>query len=262
MNILVCLKMVSQSTYSDTFDDASGAERLSGGQLGINPADAYALELALRLKDIDSSVHITAITMAPKTAEMILRTALAMGVDEAVHISDRIFAGADTIATSATLAGAIRSLPPQDLILCGKKAVDSETGHIGPQLGALLGIPVITNVLEFSASESGITALRSQENGTVQYGCGFPALLTVVNGTSMVRSATIMGMRRSKNVLVQLLTGAELGMDAAHAGQNASGTETIEVRQLRFAHRGGQRETSAEAGAAAIADMLRRAGNE
>lgn len=256
MNILVCMKMVSQSTYSDAFDDASGAERLSSGQLGINPADAYALELALRLKDRDSSVHITVITMAPQYAEHILRTALAMGADEAVHISDKVFAGADTIATANTLARAIKLLPRQDIILCGKKAIDSETGHIGPQLGALLEMTVITNVLDFDRTEASILVRRSQENGTSSYSCPFPALLTVVNGSSMVRAATILGLRRSKSVDIRLLTGAELGLDALSAGKNASGTETIEIKKLQFAHRHGKRETDAAKGAAVLATML------
>ena len=125
MNILVCLKMVSQARFTDSLND-TGADRLSGGQLVINPADAYALELALRLKDKKSDTFITVLTMAPQYAEHILRTALAMGADRAVHICDGAFAGSDTIMTALTISRAIEHIGPQDIILCGKKAIDSE----------------------------------------------------------------------------------------------------------------------------------------
>ena len=137
MNILVCLKMVSRATYTDMLcsDDASD-DRLSGGAIGINPADAYALETALKLKD-RYGAYVTVLSMSPMLAEPMLRSALAMGADEAVLVCDRIFAGSDTIATAKTLSAALKALPRQDMIFCGSKAIDSETGHIGAQLAAL-----------------------------------------------------------------------------------------------------------------------------
>lgn len=257
MNILVCLKMVSQSTYTDAIGNNKNADRLSDGQLVINPADAYALELALRMKDKDKTIKITAIMMAPQYAEHILRTALSMGADQAVHVSDQLFAGADTIATAETLARAITLLPSQDLILCGNKAIDSETGHIGPQLAVLLSLPAITNVIDMDRDGDTLLLQRSQEDGIAIY-CGrLPLLLTVVNGSRMVRSPTILGMRRSKNAPIRLIDGAALGLSEEFAGQKASGTETIQVKQLQFPHRHGQRLEDPVLGAEALALLLR-----
>ncbi len=249
MNIIVCLKMVSRSTYSDLFPESASSDRLSGGQLELNPADAYALELALRIKDKAPGTHITVITMAPKQGEQILRTALAMGADEAVHVSDRAYAGSDTVASAAVLAGAIRTLGHTDLILCGKKAIDSETGHIGPQLGQALGIPCIGNVLSFSADDGAVRALRAQADGTAEYRCPYPALLTVINGTSMVRVPTIFGLRRAKNAGIRVVSS-----DTVPAAK--SGTETVSVNELSFAHRHGVRETDIARGTEGLVGLL------
>lgn len=246
MNILVCVKMVSRATYTDALGfESAGQERLSGGVLCMNPADAYALELALRLRDNGTNCHITAMTMGPNSAQDILRDALAMGADEAVLISDPAFAGSDTVATASVLAAAVRLLPPQQLILCGKKAIDSETGHIGPQLAVLLDMPCIINVTSFSTEE--LTC--AQEDGMVKYAVSRPAVYTVVNGTSMVRMPTIMGLRRSKKAEIRRF-------DSSSIPPPLSGTETLSVTEQHFAYRSAVKETDADIGAAALLKML------
>ena len=125
MNILVCLKIVSQATFTDSLTDND--DRLSGGKLGINPADAYALELALRIKDNAPETMVTVVTMAPSYAENALRDAIAAGADRAVLICDSALAGSDTLVTANILAAAINRLGGFDLVLCGRKAIDSET---------------------------------------------------------------------------------------------------------------------------------------
>lgn len=246
MNILVCMKMVSRATYTDALGiENAGQERLSGGVLCMNPSDAYALELALRLRDGGVNCHITAMTMGPSSAEDILRDALAMGADEAVLVSDPAFAGSDTVATASVLAAAVRLLPPQQLILCGKKAIDSETGHIGPQMAVLLDMPCIINVTSFSTEE--LTC--AQEDGMARYSVDRPAVYTVVNGTSMVRMPTIMGLRRSKKAEIQRF-------DSSSISPFPSGTETLSVTEQHFAHRSAVKETDADAGAAALLKML------
>ena len=237
MNILVCLKMVSQARFTDSLGDI-GADRLSGGQLVINPADSYALELALRLKDKKSDTFITVLTMAPQYAEHILRTALAMGADKAVHICDSAFAGSDTIMTAQVIARAIKLLEPQDLILCGKKAIDSETGHIGPQLGAILGLPCAVNVTDIRfGTQSRIELVRSQENGTVLLGLDECAVITVCNGVGMVRSPGILGMRRSQSIPIDILDGRTLGFDDPKIGAKGSYTQTISVTDTQLRSR-------------------------
>ena len=104
MNILVCLKLTAQARFSDSLRD--GGERLDGGQVGINPADLYALELALRAKEKTPGAMVTVVAMAPDAAEHYLRDALAMGADRAVLVSDRRIAGSDTLVTARILAAA------------------------------------------------------------------------------------------------------------------------------------------------------------
>lgn len=257
MNILVCLKMVSRTTYTDALnpEDASG-DRLSTGTIEINPADLYALETALRMKD-RYGAYVTVLTMSPMSAEPILRNALAMGSDEAVLVCDRIFAGSDTLATAKTLSTAIRALPPQDMIFCGSKAIDSETGHIGAQLAALNELAYMSNVLAVSGVEEGAVGIRrAGKCGMEEYSLMLPAVLSVINGTDMIRSPTILGIRRGAKAPIRLMTGETLHLTEADSGKNASGTETIMVENLRFAHRHGAYSASAEEGILRLTEML------
>ncbi|MDK6028607.1 electron transfer flavoprotein subunit beta/FixA family protein [Ignisphaera sp. 4213-co] len=113
--------------------------------LEINPFDLYAIEVAKRIKKLFGGI-ITAISMAPPHAENALRDAIARGVDRAILLSDKRFAGADTLATSYTLASAIKKLGHFNLILCGEKSVDGDTAHVGPEVAEFLGIPHVSFV--------------------------------------------------------------------------------------------------------------------
>ena len=121
MRILVCAKLVSEPLYTDSLQEQS-TSRLSTGKLIMNPADAYGLELALRLRDTRPGSKLTILTLAPRSAENMLHTALAMGADEAVHVCDSCFAGSDTLATAVVLAAAVRAIDFQGLIVCGQKS--------------------------------------------------------------------------------------------------------------------------------------------
>ncbi len=241
MRILLCLKPVARQSFSDGFSDgfpaAAPTSRPSGSQTEFNPGDAYALELALRLKDHDSSVRITVMTMAPPPAEALLRQALAVGSDEAVLITDPLFAGADTLATSQILAAAIRLLPPQDLILCGKKAIDAETGHIGPQLACLLGLDCWSNVLRFTDD----ALVRAEYDGERTYPLPVHALITVINCSTALRAPSIAGLRTARDLPV-------LKLDSSVIPACASGTETLSVTEYAFARRFGGRERDLEKG--------------
>lgn len=255
MNILVCVKIVSQATFSDSLSDSN--DRLSGGKLGINPADAYALELALRIKDKEKGTMVTVLTMAPPYVEKSLRDAIAAGADEAVMICDSRAAGSDTLATSKIIAAAIKTLPPQDLILCGKKAIDSETGHIGPQLRVLLDMPLLTNVTSFALNAGTVTANCARDGVAAQYSGALPAILTVCNGTDMVRSPTIMGIRRSKNAVIKQLSLDELNVDVDEVGLEGSPTRTVSVETISF--RRGKKNlcNDAEAGSLKLMELLK-----
>lgn len=250
MNILVCLKIVSQATYQDSISDSD--DRLKGGAVGINPADAYALELALRIKDVHKEAMVTVVTMAPSFAEKVLRDAIATGADRALLISDARAAGSDTLVTSKILAAAIKTLPEQDVILCGRKAIDSETGHIAPQLSALLGVPVLTSVTKFSITEDKVFAVSTLDGFTAEYYGKMPCILSVVNGTDMVRSPTIMGMRRSKNAAIPVLNIDNIGIEASEAGLTGSPTRTVAVESLSFRKGHGIKTCDIDSGASEL----------
>lgn len=256
MNILVCMKIVSRSTFSDSISDTD--ERLSGGNLGINPADMYALELALRIKDRNPAAMVTVVTMAPLYAEKALRDCLAMGADNAVLISDERAAGSDTLATAKILSAAIRKMPKQDLILCGKKAIDSETGHIGPQLSVMLDMPVLTGVLSFSAEGGKTSAVCVRDGVTMSCNTDSHALLTVVNGTDMVRRPTIKGLRNSKTKEIKCFSLDDLRVDPRCVGFYGSPTRTVSIENISF-KRGKQKTvTDAGEGAGELLKLLKK----
>ena len=256
MNILVCLKLISQAQFSDLINDREG--RLSGGDLSINPADLYALELALRIKEEQAGTMVTVVTMAPAYADHFLREALAMGADRAVLITDSSMAGSDTLITARILAAAIRRLPKQDLILCGKKALDSETGHVGPQLSELLSIPIATNVVAFSAAGKHVKVVRAGDVGQYRYEGSIPCILTICNGNEMVRKPTILGLRKSRGAEIIVLNLANLELDPEKVGICGSPTRTVSVSSICFRQVANRTLTDIESGVKEILMLAQR----
>ena len=255
MNILVFLKTVSQQQFADTLSDQTA--RLETGNLIPNPADVYALELALRIKDQTPETVVTVLSMGPQSCEQELRTILAMGADHAVLLSDRRLAGSDTLVTAEALAAAMANLPRQDLLLCGKKSLDSETGHIGPQVATIVGYPFCTNVVDFSLDGDVLCFVRAQNNGMVQYTGHLPALLSVCNGDKTVRVPTILSLRRSKKAEIRRMTLDDLKLDPANVGVSGSCTKTKSVKMIDF-HRGNKQRTESLADGEELLDMLLR----
>ena len=143
MNIVVCMKQVPD-TNEVKIDPKTGTLIREGVPSIINPDDKNALEEALSLKD-NHGAHVTVISMGPPQAEKALREALAMGADEAVLVSDRAFAGSDTLATSHTLVATIKKIG-YDVIFAGRQAIDGDTAQVGPEIAELLDLPQITYV--------------------------------------------------------------------------------------------------------------------
>lgn len=256
MEILVCVKLVSESLYTDSLQDAS-KDRLATGRLVMNPVDEYALELALRLRAARPGSRLTLLTLAPQSAEHMLRTGLAMGADEAVHVCDPCFAGSDTLATAAVLAAGIRAISFRGLIICGQKSIDSETGHIGPQLSVFLQLPALTNVLSFQADADGIVAEQLRDGGTVTVHSPDEAVLTVCRGTQMVRRPTITGLRTAAGKPYRLLKGPDLDIPPESTGAAGSPTRVVRVEQILHRKRSGSVLHDAEAGTAFLLQLIR-----
>ena len=145
----------------------------------FNPDDLNALEQALQLKEAHPGSKVTVITMGPARAADILREALYRGADEGILLSDRAFAGADTLATSYALSLAIRKVGEYDIILCGRQAIDGDTAQVGPQVAHILGLPQVTGVKRIISSAAAVVVERVIDNGVEVVRAPMPLLLTV-----------------------------------------------------------------------------------
>ncbi|WKY43352.1 electron transfer flavoprotein subunit beta/FixA family protein [Eubacteriaceae bacterium ES2] len=178
MKIIVCIKQVPDSTNVE-IDPESGTLIRMGQSSKINPYDLYAIETALRLRDqVDGTV--TAITMGPPQAEEMMKDVYMMGVDDAVIMSDRKFAGSDVLATSYTLAQGITQLNNADLIICGKQTTDGDTAQIGPAMAEHMGIPHVAWVSGIEAIDENKISVEHKLSGYMQVSeMAYPCLITV-----------------------------------------------------------------------------------
>lgn len=184
MKIVVCIKQVPDTTEV-RIDPVKGTLIRDGVRSIMNPEDKNALEGALTLKDTDGA-HVTVITMGPPQAEQVLREAMAMGADEGVLISDRAFAGADTLATSYVLAEAIRKLEA-DIVFAGRQAIDGDTAQVGPEIAEHLDMPQITYVEEVEIVGEELKVQRSWEDGYDIIRVKTPVLLTAIKELNFPR---------------------------------------------------------------------------
>ncbi|TVQ16679.1 MAG: electron transfer flavoprotein subunit beta/FixA family protein [Bacteroidetes bacterium] len=192
MNIIVCIKQVPDTTEIK-INPVTGTLIRDGVPSIINPDDKAGLELALRMKD-QFGAHITVITMGPPQADNALREALAMGVDDAIHLTDRKFAGADTLATSHALAGALKNLK-FDLIITGRQAIDGDTAQVGPQIAEHLDIAQVSYLRKLDYDGKGtFTIERSIEEGYEILETEAPCLVTVLSDAYPARYMTVKGI--------------------------------------------------------------------
>jgi electron transfer flavoprotein beta subunit len=186
MNIIVCIKQVPDAP-SIRIDRERMTIIRNDVESIINPLDRVALEAALDLKQKEGG-KLSVLTMGPSHSEEALRETLAAGADEAILLSDPQFAGADTLATSKVLASAISRVEPfPDLILCGRQTIDSDTGHVGPQLAEELDLPQVCGVTEIHVESNALVVKQLSDGFQNTYRVSFPALLTVSQGLNVPR---------------------------------------------------------------------------
>jgi electron transfer flavoprotein beta subunit len=195
MQIVACIKQVPDTTQVQ-IDPVTNTLVREGIPFIVNPYDTHALEEALRLKD-RFGCRVAAISMGPPNAEATLRKALALGVDEAILLSDRVFGGADTLATSNVLAAAIRKLHDQDevgIVLCGKQTIDGDTAQVGPGIATRLGYTQLTLVdrIEHIDLEKRVIRVRRKLEGRHEIvEAPLPVMLTVVRELNRPRYPTV-----------------------------------------------------------------------
>lgn len=222
MKIVVCIKQVPDTTEIK-LDPVKGTMIREGVPSIMNPDDKGGLEMALQLKD-KFGAEVTVLTMGPMQAEAILREAFAMGADKAILLSDRKFAGADTLATSNTLAGALRALG-YDLIITGRQAIDGDTAQVGPQIAEHLDLPQVTYVedLQFDGKKT-FTVRKATEDGYQILEVDAPCVLTVLSSANKARYMSVRGIVEAFDKPIETWGFDNITVDESKIGLNGSPT--------------------------------------
>ena len=229
MKILVCVKQVPDTTEVRIDRETNTLQREDVPSI-LNPFDRHALEAALRVKERCGGT-VSVLTMGPLQAQEVLKECLALGADEAVLLSDKAFAGADTLATSRTLAAAISKLGPTELIFCGKQAIDGDTAQVGPELAEHLNMAQVTCVsgLEVFPEQQRLIAEREVEDGHEVLELPFPAVLTISKCLNELRYPSIKGRLRANKTSIPILNLEDLGLRAEETGLQGSPTRVVRI---------------------------------
>ena len=225
MKIVVCIKQVPDTTEI-RLDPVTGTLIRDGVPSIMNPDDKAGLEMALELKD-QYGAHVTVITMGPPQADDILREAFAMGADRAIHLSDRKFAGADTLATSNAIAGALRMLE-FDLVITGRQAIDGDTAQVGPQIAEHLGLPQVT-YLEGIKYEGGnrLVVKKWTEEGYQLLEVETPCVVTVLSSANRPRYMSVRGIVEAYDKQVEVWGFDNISVEESKLGLAGSPTRVF-----------------------------------
>ena len=230
MKVVVCVKQVPDST-NVRIDPRTNTLQREGVESIVNPFDAYALEQALRVKD-RTGAEVTVVSMGPPQATAVLREALACGADRAVLVSSRAFGGADTLATSYTLARAIRKAcgdETPDLVLFGKQAIDGDTAQVGPGVSEFLGLPLVTYVKSLAVEGAAFVATCGFDDGDHVVEGTLPAVMTVVKEADAPRFAPLAGTLRAAKADIAVFDEKALNADPACIGLTGSPTKVVTI---------------------------------
>jgi len=255
MKIIVCVKQVPD-TKDVRLDPETNTLAREGVAAIMNPYDRHALEEAVRLKEALGG-EVTVLSMGPPQAQEVLREAVSLGADGGVLVSDRKFAGADTWATSYTLAKAVARLGGADLVLCGKQAIDGDTAQVGPGLACRLSWPFVTCVQKIrEAAPDHLVVERMMDDGYDVVRVPLPALLTVVKDINEPRVPSLKGKMRAKKATFPILSAEDIGAEEGRIGLAGSPTQVVRVFAPK--PRGSRTVFSGtpEAQAAQLADRL------
>ena len=228
LNIVVCIKQVPETTEVN-FDEETGRLIREGVAAVINPFDEIAIEEGLRVKEKHGG-SVKVLTMGPPWAADALRDAIAMGSDEGYLATDRAFAGADTWATSLTLSKAIEHMGGYDLIICGLKTTDGDTGQTGPEMAEHMGIPHVCYVNEIvGISDGKITLKRIMDDGIETLEAPLPLLITVSKDINQPRLATLRGRLKAKKAEIKEITNGDLQLPPEEIGLDGSFTRVVKI---------------------------------
>jgi electron transfer flavoprotein beta subunit len=229
LRILVCVKQVPDTTEIK-IDPVTNTLIRAGVPSILNPFDGYALEVAARIKDANPDTEITLLSMGPEQAKAVITEGLAVGGDVGYLCSDRKFGGSDTLATSYIIASTIKQIEADhgkfDIIFAGKQAIDGDTGQVGPEIAAHLGIPQITYASEATVEGNTIKVKRESDKGYDILSVQMPAVITVVKTPFEPRYPTLKSKRMAKKKEITTITFADIvDIDETRIGLKGSPTK-------------------------------------
>ncbi len=210
MNIIACVKQVPDTEAQIKVKaDGSGIEE---GQIKwvMNPYDEFGVEEALKMKEKNGG-DVTIVTVGPARAMETIRTALAMGADKGVHICDPAFDNADAFVIANALAAVIKSLP-HDIIFCGQRAIDDDSGQVGAMLAEALGVPQLTVITKLDFAGSAVKVVRPVEGAQIVIETALPCVVTAQKGLNEPRYASLPGIMKAKKKPVDVKNAAALGI--------------------------------------------------
>jgi electron transfer flavoprotein beta subunit len=228
MNIVICVKQVPDTETKIRVKD--GQVDHSETKYVVNPYDEYAIEEGLLIKERLGEGKITLLSVGPERAKDALKSGLAVGAEEAIHLVDEAFEGSDPYATALILSKALAKLD-YDIIFCGKQGVDEDHAQVGIILAELLGIPHVSVVTKLEIAEDGksIVAHREVEGGHAAVEAPLPAVITAQKGLNEPRYASIKGIMAVKKKVIPEWNAGEIGVDAANVGSGAAKVSFVEV---------------------------------
>jgi electron transfer flavoprotein beta subunit len=210
VNIIACVKQVPDTEAQIKVKaDGSGIEE---GQIKwvMNPYDEFGVEEALKMKEKNGG-DVTIICVGPARAMETIRTALAMGADKGIHICDPVFDNADAFVIANALAAAIKTLP-HDIIFCGQRAIDDDSGQVGAMLAEALGLPQLTVITKLDFAGSSVKVVRPVEGAQMVIETPLPCVVTAQKGLNEPRYASLPGIMKAKKKPVDVKKAADLGI--------------------------------------------------
>ena len=258
LKIALCVKQVPDT--NDIKWTENNTLQREGVESIINPYDIYAAEFALKIKEeLKEDVEITAFTMGPNQAQDMLRKLIAIGIDKAVLISDKKFAGADTYATGKTIAAAIKTiLPDFNLLVCGQFAVDGDTAQTGPCIANFLDIPQVTFVKNFDkVDEKSIILKRELDDGNEKVKIDLPSLVCILQDTFEPRRARINGIEHAQKQEIKILTMEDIGLTPDECGLKGSPTYVSKAFRNLTKHNAEKYELNADESVKLLEEKLK-----
>lgn len=229
MNVVVCVKQIPDPAEAGSLDPET--KRLDrSSKLILDESDSYGVEMALQLVESAGGGTVSLVSMAPNNEVSGLRTALAMGADSAVLVSDDALAGSDALSTAKVLAAAIGRSEP-DLVLAATESSDGYTGTVPEQIAAVMGLPSVTFAKEIQVNEGSVAVKRQTESGYDSVTCPMPCLVSVTAGVVEPRYPSFKGIMAAKSKPVDEVGLSDLGIDPSQVGQAGGAQEIVAIEQ-------------------------------